>query len=98
MNRLEALEYLKSKLKNKNLIKHSLAVEVCMKKLAKKLGQNTEIWGVTGLLHDLDYEDTKDDFSKHGFVTVSDNIIRPKTNNAGASLIPEPPTQIIPIF
>ena len=29
---------------------------------------------------------------------VSDNIIRPKTNNAGASLIPEPPTQIIPIF
>lgn len=70
MNRLEAIEHLKSKLKNKNLIKHSLAVEVCMKTLAREFGQNEEIWSLTGLLHDLDYEDTKDDFSKHGFVTA----------------------------
>ena len=70
MNRLEAIKYLKSKLKNKNLIKHSFAVEVCMKALAKKFGQNEQIWSVAGLLHDLDYEDTKDDFSRHGFVTA----------------------------
>jgi len=70
MNRPEATEYLKSKLKNKNLIKHSLTVESCMEKLAKKFGEDTEIWGLTGLLHNLDYENTKDDFSKHGFVTT----------------------------
>ncbi len=70
MNRLEALEYLKAKLKNGNLIKHSLAVEACMKRLAERFGQNAEIWGLAGLLHDLDYEDTKDNFSRHGFVTA----------------------------
>ena len=70
MNRLEAVEYLKSKLKNNNLMKHSLAVEACMKRLAEKYGQNIEMWGLAGLLHDLDYEDTKGDFSRHGFITA----------------------------
>ena len=42
MNRLEAIEYLKSKLKNKNLIKHNLAVEACMKRLAKEFGLSLE--------------------------------------------------------
>jgi putative nucleotidyltransferase with HDIG domain len=70
MNRPQAVGYLKSALKNKNLIKHSLAVEACMKALAKRFGQNAEIWGLAGLLHDLDYEDTKNDFSRHGFVTA----------------------------
>lgn len=70
MNKEEGLKLLEAKLKNKNLIKHSLAVEACMKRLAKKFGQNEEMWGLAGLLHDLDYEDTKDNFLKHGFVTA----------------------------
>ena len=70
MNREEALKLLELKLKNKNLIKHSLVVEACMKRLAEKFGEDIATWGLTGLLHDLDYEDTKDDFSKHGFVTA----------------------------
>lgn len=70
MNRIEAMDYVKSKLKNKNLIKHSLAVEACMRRLARRFMQNEEMWGLAGLLHDLDYEDTKDDFSRHGFVTA----------------------------
>ena len=69
MTRVEGLRLLELKLRNKNLIKHSLAVEACMNRLAEKFGQNMEIWRLAGLLHDLDYEDTKDDFSKHGFVT-----------------------------
>jgi putative nucleotidyltransferase with HDIG domain len=69
MNRVDAIELIKSKVKNKNLIKHMLAVEACMKKLAKQFGQDEDRWGLTGLLHDLDYELTKDDFSKHGFLT-----------------------------
>ncbi|MBN2119803.1 MAG: HDIG domain-containing protein [Candidatus Omnitrophica bacterium] len=70
MNRSEAIERLKSKLKNKNLVKHSLAVEACMKRLAKEFGEDIEFWGLAGLLHDMDYEDTKDDFPRHGFVTA----------------------------
>jgi hypothetical protein len=70
MGREEGLKLLQSKLSNKNLIKHSLAVEACMNRLAKRFGENEEMWGMVGLLHDLDYEDTKDDFSRHGFVTA----------------------------
>ena len=70
MDREEGLRLLASKLSNKNLIKHSLAVEACMKGLAKKFGQDASEWGLAGLLHDLDYEDTKDDFARHGFVSA----------------------------
>jgi putative nucleotidyltransferase with HDIG domain len=71
MDREEALRLLNSKLKNKNLIKHSLAVEACMKKIATQFeGEAINNWGLAGLLHDLDYDMTKDNFSRHGFITA----------------------------
>lgn len=70
MEREKALDILKSRLKNKNLYKHSLAVEICMKHLAQVLGEDEDKWALTGLLHDLDYEDTKDTFSRHGLLTA----------------------------
>jgi len=82
MERDEGLSLLKSRVKDKNLIKHSLAVEACMKGLARYLNEDEEIWGLAGLLHDLDYEETKNDSSKHGLITseilegkVSEEII-----------------------
>lgn len=39
-----------------------------MKALARKFGENEEDWGLAGLLHDLDWEKTKDDFHKHTVV------------------------------
>lgn len=51
-------DLLKNNLKNKNLIKHSLAVEAVMRKLAEYFGEDREKWAVCGLLHDIDYEKT----------------------------------------
>ena len=65
MNREEGLKLLKENLSNQNLIKHSLAVEVIMLALARRFGEDQERWGLTGLLHDIDYEKVKDDLSKH---------------------------------
>jgi len=65
MNRNEAFELVKKYLKNKNLLKHSLAVEACMKALAEKLGEDVEKWGLAGILHDIDYEMTEKDPEEH---------------------------------
>jgi hypothetical protein len=68
MNREEAYQLIKERVKNKNLIKHMLAVEAIMKALAKKLGEDEEKWGLTGLLHDIDYEITAKDPHKHSII------------------------------
>ena len=65
MNRSEALELINSWTKNKNLVKHMLAVEAQMKALAKHFKEDEEFWGLVGLLHDADYEKFQDDPSKH---------------------------------
>ncbi len=70
MKREEALELLRKNLKHKNLIKHSLAVEACMRALAEKLGEDPERWGLAGLLHDIDYEKTMDAPEKHGLLAM----------------------------
>jgi putative nucleotidyltransferase with HDIG domain len=65
MNRDQALLLLKQRIKNKNLIKHSLAVEACLRELAKKFDEDEEKWGLAGLLHDLDYEETLNNPQEH---------------------------------
>ena len=66
----EAKRLMEEKIKNKNLQKHSLAVSVVMAKLAERLGQDKEKWALAGMLHDLDYDETKNNFEKHGIVSV----------------------------
>lgn len=56
MNRSQALSIVQTYIKNENLLKHMLAVEAAMRFYAEKLSQDTELWGITGLLHDFDWE------------------------------------------
>lgn len=56
MDRNQALAIVNEFVKNPNLIKHMLAVEAAMRYYAEKLGGDVELWGITGLLHDFDWE------------------------------------------
>ncbi|NIM91534.1 MAG: HDIG domain-containing protein [Candidatus Aminicenantes bacterium] len=70
MERGEAFELVQQHLKNKNLVKHCLAVEACMKAVASRLNQDTERWGLAGILHDLDYELTEKSPELHTTETI----------------------------
>jgi putative nucleotidyltransferase with HDIG domain len=95
MDREKALELVKEHLKKDNLVNHCLAVEACMREFAEKFGEDVEKWGLTGLLHDLDYQYTVDDPDNHTLKTaemlakynLDEDILHAiKAHNAKASL------------
>ena len=65
MTREEVLDSVKANVENANLVKHMLATEAIMRSLARRLGEDEEEWGLTGLLHDIDMELTGGDMSNH---------------------------------
>jgi predicted hydrolase (HD superfamily) len=79
ISRQRALDLLCSKMQSQNLRRHCLAVEAAMRGLAgyfrddrQKRAEvdkiDEEKWGVVGLLHDGDYEQTKEDVSNHSLL------------------------------
>ncbi|MHC4252863.1 MAG: HDIG domain-containing metalloprotein [Planctomycetota bacterium] len=68
MTREEAVALVETSLSEENLRKHVLAVEAVMRALARRLGGDEDSWGLAGLLHDIDYEETKDDPDRHAVV------------------------------
>lgn len=86
MTREQAYELLTKYIQTQNLLKHSLATEVTMKALYKRLTPHDEqtkegelTWGITGLLHDVDYEKALDagDVEQHGtliFIDEKDDL------------------------
>ncbi|HSG29246.1 MAG TPA: HDIG domain-containing protein [Candidatus Krumholzibacterium sp.] len=70
IDREEALGLVSRHLRKKNLVKHVLAVEAIMRHMAKRFGGDEDEWGLAGLLHDLDYEQTENDPDRHGHVTM----------------------------
>jgi uncharacterized protein len=54
--------------KNPKMIAHSLASEAVLRALAKRFGENEDVWGVAGLLHDIDVEITAADPKRHSLL------------------------------
>ncbi len=69
MTRDELVLEVKKRVPTKNLFKHILAVEAVMRRLAQYFGEDEKRWGDAGLLHDIDYEVTKDDPATHSLLS-----------------------------
>jgi len=68
ISREEALELLKAQNPEPHMVSHALETEAVMRGVARKLNQDEELWGLTGLLHDLDFPQTKDRMEEHALV------------------------------
>jgi predicted hydrolase (HD superfamily) len=71
MTRDEAIVLLHTHTKNQNLRRHMYAVGYAMQALAGKLGGDPDTWEVLGLLHDADWEETKDTPVAHTKHTIA---------------------------
>lgn len=70
MQREYALELLHQHIANPRMIAHCLASEAVLRALALRLGKNPDVWGLAGLLHDLDVEMTGGDMHTHAMETA----------------------------
>lgn len=70
LNKQEAITLVEKYIDTETLISHCLAVGAIMKELAYKLNKDPEKWEITGILHDLDYEMTKNNPNIHALKTV----------------------------
>jgi len=68
ISREEARALMEQYLETDSIRKHCLASEAIMRALAARLGADPEMWGLTGLLHDIDYNETRDDMPQHTLV------------------------------
>jgi putative nucleotidyltransferase with HDIG domain len=73
--REEAWELVNEYTQNQNLVRHMLAVEAAMRAYAKKYGEDEDLWGTVGLLHDFDYE-RNPDLSIEGHPVVGVRLLR----------------------
>lgn len=68
MDRKQALKLVKERVSVQNLVKHMLAAEAIMRRLAQHFAQDEVKWSLAGLLHDIDYSETADSPERHGLV------------------------------
>jgi putative nucleotidyltransferase with HDIG domain len=73
--REEAWQLVREYTENQNLVRHMLAVEAAMRAYAGRYGEDADLWGLIGLVHDFDYE-RYPDLSVEGHPVVGARILR----------------------
>lgn len=76
MNREQAWQLVTEWTQSQSLIRHMLAVEVAMRTYARHFGEDEDKWGVTGLLHDFDYERYPDMTATDGHPFTGMRVLR----------------------
>lgn len=82
MTRDQAFEILSEFTKTESLLKHAYAVEAAMRAYAEKYNEDVELWGVTGLLHDFDYEMYPDEHPTKGESILKDKGVSEEIRTA----------------
>jgi uncharacterized protein len=70
LDRAQLAALVDERVANENLRRHMLASEAIMRAVAVHLGEDADAWGLAGLGHDLDAEQTEGDFTRHGRVAA----------------------------
>ncbi len=70
LEREEALNLIKDNISEKTTLYHMIAVEAVMRSLAESLSEDESLWGLTGLLHDIDYEQVGESWQNHGILAA----------------------------
>ncbi len=65
MDRDAAIALCREKCLKETTVRHLISVEGVMRSLARRFGENEDLWALTGLFHDLDQDHTGDDASNH---------------------------------
>ena len=67
MDRDEAIAFAREKAEKETTVRHLISVEGVMRALARHFGEDEDTWGLAGLFHDLDQDQTHDDPDRHAF-------------------------------
>jgi putative nucleotidyltransferase with HDIG domain len=65
MDRATAHAFAREKCLKETTVRHLISVEGVMRSLARRFGEDEDLWGLTGLFHDLDQDHTGDDAENH---------------------------------
>jgi putative nucleotidyltransferase with HDIG domain len=68
LTRDAALDLIQRQNPERHMVRHALSSEAVMRALARRFGEDEELWGLTGLLHDVDFPHTKEAPERHGLM------------------------------
>ena len=70
MDRDAAIELCRKRSEKETTLRHLISVEGVMRALARRFGEDEDLWALTGLFHDLDQDQTHDDPDRHAYLAA----------------------------